>query len=1812
MKYLFPLLCALLASVALVAAPAFTPKPAPAKAGAIFDGKTLDRWIGTPGVWRIEDGAITGSIAAGARLAKNEFIYFESELTDFEFSLEYRISGPSANSGIQYRSVRENSGHAAGYQADLDGGKTWLGRIYDEHGRGLIVERGTLTTIDRNGKRDAFAFRDAKALAAVARQDDWNHYRILCRGHRTEIHVNGVHFSTLEDYETGKADLKGLIALQLHSGAGPAKIQFRNIHLTPFPAALAKVAESAAANPGIVPPDAPNIGFEKGDLSGWTVTGDAFEKQPAKAGSVAARNRGNDNADGAFFYGGYEFSGSDEPTGSMISDPFTVTHAWGALRVGAGKDKVTRVEIVDAASKGVIATFHGRGIEDMFQVSIDLRQHQGKTIQVRIVDEHTGGWGHVNYDDFRFYAKQPGSVSVTSLPRNSPVLRHLQKAQGPAWLPPGFALDTIDHEIRQPIAFTFDARGRIWVAEAYAYPKRQPEGQGKDRLVILEDADGDGSFETRKVFIDSLNLVSGFEIGYGGVFVGAAPQMLFIPDANRDDKPDGPPEVILDGFDTRDTHETPNSFMWGHDGWLYGCHGVFNNSRVGKPGTPDDKRVLLRAGIWRLHPQTHAFEIYAHGGSNQWGIDYDAEGNMFMTHCRSSWGKGPVSQVIRDGHYWTQNNAGHASFIATAARGWNRTENTLLNFFNSIAAYGHGEGGAGAPGSKAVFGGHSHVGAMVYLGDNWPEEYRGQLYTNNLHGAQMNRLFLSPQDSARLAHTHGRDPLLVDSPQYLGVDLKYGPDGAVYIIDWADKQHCHTNNVDAWDRSSGALYRLKYEAGFTSAPKLDLLQASDDQLLAYLSHDNEWYARMAQHVIRQRHPSLLLRNAIRERLFGDAHRFRHLVALHASGGLSSADAERLLADSAEAIRAQTIQYLTESDVSPYLARFAEIAKTDPSARVRLALAGACQHRIPAESAKPILETLAARSEDRNDRFIPKMIWYAYSKYPEADIKTLQTDMPLLRQSIAWRTGAEPTQKQAQSPLERGKAAFLICSACHKPGLQLPGPSLEEIVAAATDKSTLIAWMKKPVKKRPNYPEMPPFDKMDPQMLDDIATYVLSLRKEPKSANFAKSVLNNAYHSEGASVGDFNKDGKTDVTSGPYWYEAPLFKKMHEIYKPGRFSPNAGYANSFFSFPYDFNQDGWEDVLHWGLPGSPAVIYENPQNKVGHWPRHQVFHHVHHESPVFADIDGDDHPELLCNVHGKVGLVRWQKDKPFETWTWHPIGKAHGAHGLGFGDIDGDGLNDILTHRGWYQQVVKPEGEWPFHAANFGQGGAQMYAYDVDGDGDQDVITSLRAHGYGLAWFEHIKKDGAITFRQHLIMGKTPAESPHGICFSQLHALELKDINGDGLKDIITGKCFHAHNGSDPGAKDPAVMAYFQLSRKDGKVDFIPTVFDSDSGLGRQITVEDIDGDTRRDIVTGNKKGVFLFRQGTVDRPLTLTFEKGSIDGWTTEGEAFKGQPIKGDTVSGRPHTAGDFINPVGDYWIGGYERAQDPPQGRMISAPIRVSTSKASFMVGGGKDQETRVEIVDLATGTVIHTAHGRNRETLHRETVDLSALVGGQIQIRLIDEHSGHWGHINFDDFRFEAPPVIADLAADFKRGQPGTSNTHPNWHFHSDADANPANGGLEPLTWARTGTEGNSAFAGTGTIFNRKSLGPLPSISDLGLYDRVKAAPAGTLAAHPGQTSGKPEYLVIEYRADRELRNAQLIYRIDNPRAAGDGIDWRLLGPDFASLADGQLNGQAGASTLTISLPTGKSLWLIIGNGPKDNPGTDQTFVSLKLIAD
>jgi putative membrane-bound dehydrogenase-like protein len=560
-------------------------------------------------------------------------------------------------------------------------------------------------------------------------------------------------------------------------------------------------------------------------------------------------------------------------------------------------------------------------------------------------------------------------------------------------VPPGFSAVLVAAEpaVRQPVAFAIDERGRLWIAEAHSYPSRRPAGEGLDRLVILADEDANGSFESRKVFAEGLNLVSGFEVGYGGVWVGAAPELLFIPDRDRDDIPDGPPEVLLNGFGYQDTHECLNSFLWGPDGWLYGIQGVFNLAHIGKPDAPDEQRLELRAGVWRYHPVRHEFEIFAHGGSNPWGLDFDTRGQLFMTHCRSYWGRGGTTHVIQGGQFWNQANANYAPFIIAEPP---YDFPGFRNFLLASARYDHGAGGAGAPGTDAIYGGHSHVGTMIYLGDNWPAEYRGRLFTHNLHGHQINQQVNRPWGSGFDTVHAGQDVLFCSDPAYVAIDLQYGPDGAVYFIDWYDQQHCHNPNNERWDRGNGRVYRLQWDATYQpQRTRTRLERGNPAELVRLLGHPNDWYARTARRLLHERATAGTLPAEIIPALgelfathLDPAIRLRALWTLHAVGHFTDQVCDRALNDPDEYVRGWGIQLAADDRQlsAAQLAAFRRLAQDDPSQVVRRHLASAL-HRLPVAEAWPLIERLARHGEDREDRNIPMLLWHASAPIVATDI-----------------------------------------------------------------------------------------------------------------------------------------------------------------------------------------------------------------------------------------------------------------------------------------------------------------------------------------------------------------------------------------------------------------------------------------------------------------------------------------------------------------------------------------------------------------------------------------------------------------------------------------------------------------------------------------------------------------------------------------------------------------------------------------------------------------------------------------------------------
>jgi hypothetical protein len=408
--------------------------------------------------------------------------------------------------------------------------------------------------------------------------------------------------------------------------------------------------------------------------------------------------------------------------------------------------------------------------------------------------------------------------------------------------------------------------------------------------------------------------------------------------------------------------------------------------------------------------------------------------------------------------------------------------------------------------------------------------------------------------------------------------------------------------------------------------------------------------------------------------------------------------------------------------------------------------------------------------------------------------------------------------------------------------------------------------------------------------------------------FDRQRLTDTYYSEGANAGDIDGDGDIDVVYGPHWYEGPKFEAAHEIYPP-KPQPVEGYADNFFNWVYDFNGDGAADVFVVGFPGTPAYVYENPKSGgiTGHWKKHKVFESVSNESPQFIDIVGDSKPELICTTGGAFGFAVIDWSHPFEAWKFHKISDQSAperfGHGLGVGDVNGDDKQDILMATGWFEQPTeKPtETTWKFHPVSFtdSYGGAEMYAYDVDGDGDNDIITSLAAHDFGLAWYEQDRSGPESTFRKHLIMGSKASQNRYGVVFSEPHSLALVDMDGDGLKDIVTGKTYYSHHKKSPMWDAGAVVYWFRLTRSEKGVDWVPYKADGESGIGRQVSIVDVNRDGLPDIVVGGMKGshVLIHRKTKVSQP---DFEKAQPKPTTDYApETARGRAADIDTAIGK-------------------------------------------------------------------------------------------------------------------------------------------------------------------------------------------------------------------------------------------------------------------------------------------------------------------------
>jgi putative membrane-bound dehydrogenase-like protein len=580
-------------------------------------------------------------------------------------------------------------------------------------------------------------------------------------------------------------------------------------------------------------------------------------------------------------------------------------------------------------------------------------------------------------------------------------------------LPPGFSVSVVaaEPDVRQPIALSFDPRGRLWVAEnfTYAEPPVLFSTNLDDRVLILEDADHDGRAESRKVFLDGLKLLTSVETGLGGVWLLCPPRLLFVPDRDGDDVPDGPPETILDGFDTTtgSHHTLANGLRWGPDGWLWGRVGISSPTRVGRPGDPESARVNMGGGIWRYHPRTRRVESVAHGTTNPWGDDWNAEGEPFFintvighlwhaipgAHYRRMYGEDPTPFVYSP----IEQHADHFHFDTGA--GW------------TCSRAGQQDGTV-ASGSDSLGGGHAHTGLMIYQGGNWPAEYEGALFTLNLHGRRINRERLERKGSGYVGR-HSPDFGFSPDPWFRPTDIIQGPDGAAYIADWSDTGECHEH--DGVHRSSGRIYRL----AFTNSPASGAAfgrNPSLEDLLESQSGSSEWRRRMGRALLRDKAAASGLGEtvlpALQEKLAVDPSRLgrlRTLWALVAIEGTSPELLRRLLRDPDEHVRSWAVRLLADefpAPGNPTVGELTALSQTDRSALVRLYIASALR-KLPHGNRIPILKALSLRPEDDADSNLGRMLWFALEPltetHPEEALEIAAgSRIHLLRHNLARR------------------------------------------------------------------------------------------------------------------------------------------------------------------------------------------------------------------------------------------------------------------------------------------------------------------------------------------------------------------------------------------------------------------------------------------------------------------------------------------------------------------------------------------------------------------------------------------------------------------------------------------------------------------------------------------------------------------------------------------------------------------------------------------------------------------------------------------
>lgn len=381
----------------------------------------------------------------------------------------------------------------------------------------------------------------------------------------------------------------------------------------------------------------------------------------------------------------------------------------------------------------------------------------------------------------------------------------------------------------------------------------------------------------------------------------------------------------------------------------------------------------------------------------------------------------------------------------------------------------------------------------------------------------------------------------------------------------------------------------------------------------------------------------------------------------------------------------------------------------------------------------------------------------------------------------------------------------------------------------------------------------------------------AIAQNQSKISWKKTTLDTKFRSEGVAVADVNKDGKVDVLNGEYWYEAPDWK-AHELQPAKDHGTGLGnYSRSFACWADDFNKDGYPDLIVIDFPGAPCYWMENPKGDAkGHWKKHEIWHSACNETPLYVDLFGKGQRVLVMGWQPKgketEGQMAWftPGSDPNALWEMHPIsepsapgkevpGTRKFSHGLGVGDVNADGRADVVCTNGWWEQPssTSEKKPWAFHPATLGEACADMYVLDYDGDGKMDIVSSS-AHKFGI-WLHQQRpgKDHPAFIKQDLFRELT----------SETHAMHFVDIDGDGEKDLVTGKRWWSHGRAEPGSDWPAMIYWFKATKnKDKQTRFTPMIIDTDSGIGTQFVVDDINGDKLLDVVVSNKKGVAVIIQ----------------------------------------------------------------------------------------------------------------------------------------------------------------------------------------------------------------------------------------------------------------------------------------------------------------------------------------------------------------